>query len=206
MTKGKLITLEGIDGSGKTTAVPHIKSYLKSKGIKVITTKAPGGSVIGPHIKDALAENITPEAETLLFLAALELVAAYTILPALNSGKWVICDRYIHSALAYQGYGKKIPIHHIVQIITSMFPACLPDLTIYFDVSIETAKERLQKRSALDKFETTGQNFYRDVKQGYETIQTRMPKHFKIINAEVHPEDVIKQITQVIDENLQYAS
>lgn len=194
------IVFEGIECSGKTTNLKLLEEYLKISKINFITTREPGGTKEGEKIRDILlTEDITREAELLLLFASRSQHIKNVIIPALNKGKIVICDRFTDSSYAYQGGGRKIESHYIESLENLVQGSLRPDLTIIFDVPVSISMERLKARKELsDRIEKEKINFFNRARDIYLKKGELNPEKYRIIDAtkpinEVQ-EDLRKQI------------
>jgi dTMP kinase len=185
-TKSFFISVEGVDGSGKTTHINFIKSFIESKGYKVITTREPGGTIVGENIRDILlkSEKMSNITELLLMFASRQELVSHIIEPALKNGICVISDRYIDASIAYQGFGREIDIKKLNKIISLLEPSLKTDLTILFDASIETCQFRLAKSRNKDRIEQEKIDFFHRVRNGYLELAKLEPNRIKIINTE----------------------
>jgi len=180
----KIISFEGIDGSGKTTQINLLSKFFKDKKIETHILREPGGTIISENIREILLDGknqISPEAETLLFLSARSIITNEVILPALNKNKLVLCDRFIDSTLAYQGYGRKIDCDLIKKINLFATQMTIPNLTIIFDIEPELAFQRIERKN-MDRMELSGKNFLNDVRKGYLKIVEDNPNRCKLID------------------------
>ncbi len=202
MNKGLFITFEGVDGSGKTTQLNLLKNYLEEKGFDCEATQEPGALSFGKKIRDIILnseENISDNAELFLFLADRAQHADNFIRPNLNRGKAVLCDRYVDSTLAYQGYGRNRNIELLRRLNDMAVSGIMPDLTLLYDVSEENAIKRLNRQK--DRMELSGAEFYRKVKNGYLMLQKEEPQRIKIINAN-NPIDIVYNNTKELADEL----
>ena len=179
MSQGRFIVFEGVDGSGTTTQAHMLASYLREAGLPVTLTREPGGTAIAERIRqlvlDPSLEGIFPTAELFLYAASRSQHVEEVILPSLNRGDVVICDRYIASSLAYQGYGRGLDLAAIKQVNRLAVGECLPDATIYLLLPIEVAWARLRQRDVADRLEQTGMALQEKVARGYQQIAKRDP-------------------------------
>ena len=176
---GVFLTLEGVDGSGKSTLAGILSDFLRAKGVKVVLTREPGEGV--PEVRDLLLRReLSPEAEYLLFSADRAEHVRKVILPALKRGEWVVCDRYLDSSLAYQGFGRKIPLAWLLEVGWGAVKGLLPTLTFLLDMSPE---EALKRAGGGDRFERADLAFFRRVREGYLTLAHREPHRFVILDA-----------------------
>ncbi len=201
--KGLFITLEGIEGVGKSTCLKFIQSYLKRKQIPHITTREPGGTPFAEAIRKLLLssyqEIVCNDAELLLFFAGRAQHIANIILPALNEGKWVICDRFTDASYAYQCGGRGIPKERIAFLEQWVQGDLRPDMTLLFDAPVQTALSRITKRGKPDRIETEKKHFFTRVRNCYLELAKEQPARFRIINAS-RPLTVVKQeLRNIID-------
>tara|TARA_B100001173_G_scaffold306115_1_gene312471 strand:+ start:1539 stop:2153 length:615 start_codon:yes stop_codon:yes gene_type:complete len=167
--QGKFITLEGIEGSGKSTNLEIVKNILDKNKIDYVLTREPGGGPLGPHLRKLLLDkeqSISPSVEMLLMMADRKDHIDNLINPNLEKGVWVISDRYLDSTIAYQGGGRRLDIN----VITSLSEALklpTPDLTILFDLPVDIALQRAEERSELDRFEREPQDFHSRIRDSY---------------------------------------
>ena len=175
----RLIVFEGVDGSGTTTQSRLLASYLSKAGFPVTLTREPGGTPIAERIRqlvlDPSLEGISPTAELFLYAASRSQHVEEVIAPSLKRGDVVICDRYIASSLAYQGYGRGLDLEVIEQVNRLAVGECLPDATIYLLLPIEVAWVRLRQRDVADRLEQTGMALQEKVSRGYQEIAKRDP-------------------------------
>jgi len=185
--KGVFITLEGIEGAGKTTHVPFIVDLLQKNNHEVITTREPGGTDLGEKIRDTLLTNnsvtINSDTELLLMFAARAQHLHEVIRPALAKGKTVICDRFTDSSYAYQSGGRGIESDKICQLVQLVHADLKPDLTLLFDLPVELGLSRANSRSKADRFESETIVFFQSVRDAYLTIAKSEPERVKIIDA-----------------------
>ncbi len=201
--KGFFITFEGADGCGKTTQINLIDEYLRGKGLKTLLTREPGSRGLGVKIREILLNyegEVAPNCESFLFLADRAQHVDCIIKPALSEGKIVICDRHTDSTLAYQGYGRQLDLNRIKYLNEIAVNGLKPDLTIVFDVSVETSMARVG--STKDRMESAGIDFFNRVRQGYLEIAKQEPNRVKVINSSDSIENVHRQVVKLI-ENLQ---
>ena len=175
MTKGKLISFEGCEGSGKSTQIRLLAEYLDKMNAPYIVTREPGGSEIAEKIRgivlDGKNKNMSDACEALLYAAAREQHLSEIIIPALNAGKLVICDRYVHSSLAYQGYARGLGADYIRAINSRVIREYMPDITLFLDISPEDAFNRKHGADKNDRMEQLGLQFHNLVYRGYKEIQ-----------------------------------
>jgi len=197
---GKFITLEGVDGAGKTTHVEFIKKYLSNLGVNFVMTREPGGTLLGEQLREILLhDEMSPETETLLMFAARNEHIEKVIRPNLTEGKVVISDRFTDATYAYQSGGKGVKEKKI-DILKEWVQASLqPDLTFLFDLSVEVSIERLNKTRELDKFEREEKSFHENIRQKYLLLAKVSPERFCILNSEESIEKIQNQIKFKLD-------
>lgn len=194
------ITFEGPEGSGKTTVLNQINKLL-SENYNVISTREPGGVSTGEEIRNILldGENIDIRTEALLFAASRREHLVEKVIPALKNNKVVLCDRYIDSSLAYQGYARGIGIEEVKKINEFAINGLYPDLTIYLDIDAEVGRERILKnqrsQNRLDKETLT---FHQKVIEGYKTLIKTNPERFKVVDATQSIQSVISDTYEII--------
>ena len=201
--KGYFITFEGIDGCGKTTQIELLDNWLKSLGEKTLLTLEPGGSDLGKNLRQILLhyeKPVAPAAETFLYLADRAQHVNNVIIPALNQGKIVLCDRYTDSTLAYQGYARGGDIEQITLLNNIATNNLKSDLTIVFDIDVQTAQTRLGKTK--DRLEKENANFHTKVKNGYLELEKLYPERIKVINANKTIEEIFSDVKKIVGEFL----
>ncbi len=185
--RGKFITLEGIEGTGKSTQIEFVTQYLRSKGKKVLSTREPGGTPVGEKIRTLLlANDMTPMGEVtellLMFAARAEHVEK-VIQPALQEGKWVVSDRFFDASYAYQGYGRDMDLDRINALKKLSIGDLEPDLTILLDVSLSTSSQRVTERGNQDRFEKETFDFHQKVRDGYLKIADKNKKRIMVVDS-----------------------
>ena len=179
MSRGHFIAFEGIDGSGTTTQSRLLASHLREAGLPVTLTREPGGTPVAEKIRqlvlDPSLEGVSPTAELFLYAASRSQHVEEVIAPSLNRGDVVICDRYIASSIAYQGYGRGLDLEVIEQVNRLAVRECLPDATIYLLLPVEVAWDRLRQRDVADRLEQTGMALQEKVSRGYQQIAKKDP-------------------------------
>ena len=186
--RGRFITLEGIDGAGKSTHAAWLAATLTARGRRVVATREPGGTVLGEELRELLLKApMTHESETLLMFAARREHVAQVIGPALARGDWVVCDRFTDATYAYQGGGHGVPAARIAELEGFVHPDCQPDLTLLFDVPLTVSRERLERAQSagreLDKFERERSDFFARVRDAYLERAARHPERFRVIDS-----------------------
>jgi dTMP kinase len=194
--QGRFISLEGIDGSGKTSLLEYIWEYLQGAGYEVLTIREPGGTVISEKIRNMLLDvknaGILPGTEALLYAAARSQVVEEIIRPALARGQMVLADRYLDSTIAYQGYGRGLEIEYLNQLNQLCTGGLVPDLTLLLDVDpAEGARRR--KKDIPDRLEKEGLEFQDRVRRGYMELSRQQPARIKVIDAGMALPDVMAQ-------------
>ena len=201
MQKGKFITLEGIDGAGKSTHLKWIANYLASKGIRVLTTREPGGTELGENIRGLLLDHrqiMHAETEALLMFAARREHLDKLILPALDQGNWVISDRFTDASYAYQGGGRDVSIDKLQILENWVQGQFQPDLTFYFDLSIEVGRLRMQSIKIADRFEKEQNDFFHRVRAAYITRAKQFPERMQVLDASRSIDDITHQLEKVL--------
>lgn len=201
---GRFITLEGIEGVGKSTSLEFIQSYLEQQDLKLVLTREPGGTPIAESIRRVLLthhdEKIFSDTELLLFFAGRAQHIASVIKPALNKGKWVICDRFTDASYAYQAGGRGIPAERI-EILENWVQGDLrPDCVILLDAPVDIALERARARGNPDRFELEKHEFFTRVRECYLERAAAHPERYRIVDASVEREQVQEQIQQVLSQ------
>ena len=203
MKSGRFITLEGGEGVGKSTNLQFIQQLLLEKQVEVIVTREPGGTELAEKIRHFLLEKndevITSHAELLLIFAARAQHIQHVILPALQKGCWVLCDRFTDATYAYQGGGRNMDTHLIGWLEEFVQASLRPDLILLLDAPVETGLQRAKHRGKLDRFETEQIDFFQRVRQAYLQRASLDPERYKIIDAGLPLIDVQTQISQAID-------
>ena len=197
---GKFITLEGIEGSGKSTSLETIQSFLESRDIQYITTKEPGGGSIGKELRSLLLNKeskISSEVELLLMMADRKNHLDNIVLPSLEKGTWVISDRYLDSTYAYQGGGRGIDISKIDNLV-NLLNIPLPHLTLLFDLSPDIALERAKNRSELDRFEQEPLAFHVRIRDEYLRLSELHQERIKIVDSSLNFDQVEYQVKETL--------
>jgi len=197
--EARFITLEGVDGAGKSTHVATIERILRARGVDVLVTREPGGTVLAETLRKFLLEQpMDPVAETLLMFAARSDHVQRVIRPALDAGRWVLCDRFTDATRAYQGGGKGVR-HELIDVMAdAVHPALMPDCTLVFDCSWDVARERLAATGRpLDRFEQEGRDFFERVRAAYLDLARRWPDRIRVIDAERPVSDIKKEIEEI---------
>jgi dTMP kinase len=205
--RGKFVTLEGIDGAGKSSHVGWLGDFLRARGKRVILTREPGGTPLGETLRASLlTEAMHPETEVLLMFAARREHVAAVIAPALARGDWVICDRFSDASFAYQGGGKGLDRRRL-QILENWVHGegasqpCEPDLTLLFDVPCEVARQRIVRAGRhLDRFEQEEAQFHDRVRHAYLDRAEKHPARFRVLNGELGLAEIRAQLVHIFAE------
>lgn len=199
---GKFITLEGPDGSGKSTIINLIAQYLKEEDIEFIETREPGGTLIGESIRDIILDNnntkMSSETEALLYAASRAQHIDEKILPALKDEKLVLCDRFILSSLAYQGVGRGLGIEEVKAINDFALKGVYPDLILFFHIDPKVTLERKLGNVDTDRLENLGSEFHKKVYKGYMDLLEMYPKNIVMIDASLTIKEVLEQSIEAI--------
>ena len=199
MKKGLFITFEGADGCGKTTQMKLLADYLESQGLEVVLTREPGGKGLGERVREILLNydgEVSDRCESFLFLADRAQNIDIIVNPAVEQGKIVLCDRHIDSTVAYQGYGRGLDLDRIKMLNNLATNGRKPDLTIVFDIDVETSMKRVG--SEKDRMESAGIEFHNKVRNGYLEIAKQEPERVKVIDASRSIEEVFDDVIKVI--------
>lgn len=200
---GKFITLEGVDGAGKTSHIEFIKEYLTNLKFDFIMTREPGGTELGERLREILLhDEMTPKTETILMFAARNEHIEKVIRPGLTSGAIVISDRFTDASYAYQSGGKGVEDEEIDVLKDLVQKNLQPDLTFLFDLPVEVSIKRLKKTRKLDKFEKEEKDFHENVRKKYLMIAKNNPKRFSVLNSEKPIDEIQSQIKIKLDELL----
>ena len=202
--KGKFITLEGIEGSGKSTSLKDISDTLDQKSIDYIVTKEPGSGSLGKDLRSLLLNNdnkISGQVELLLMMADRKNHLDSLVIPNLDNGNWVISDRYLDSTYAYQGGGREMDFALIDELSNSLNLQA-PDLTILFDLPVEIALERAKQRANLDRFEKEPIDFHNRIRNVYKSKAMEDPKRIKIVDSSLGFQEVKDQVVCIVSQFL----
>lgn len=197
---GCFISFEGIDGAGKSTHIGFVQQILESHGVKVVTTREPGGTPLGEALRALLLkETMHLETEALLMFASRREHIAQVIQPALDAGTWVISDRFTDASFAYQGGGRNLPIEKLNVLEQWVHPHLQPDLTLLFDVPLEVARARLDATRTLDKFEQEKSDFFNDTRNEYLRRAAEFSTRIKVIDSTRSIEAIQQELRQIVD-------
>jgi dTMP kinase len=198
MPRAPFITFEGIEGAGKTTLAHHLADWLRAQGVPVRLTREPGGSALGAQVRPILLnEPLDAWAELFLFLADRRQHTLQIILPALEQGVWVLCDRYADSTLVYQGYGRGLDIALIRRLNAIATSDLTPDLTVLIDLPVEDA---LARANAPNRFEAETQAFHERIREGYLQLARAEPHRFLVLDGRQPLETLQAALLQVVRE------
>ena len=200
---GLFITLEGADGSGKSTISRMLSSYLRDNGLKVTSTREPGGTDISEEIRKIILDDKNTEmkstTEALLYAASRAQHIEEKIVPAMRSNRIVICDRFVISSLVYQGIARNLGVENIKKINDFATGGLSPDLVLFFDVDPERAMRRRGRRLKSDRIEKEKMDFHRSVYEGYKSIVNEYDGNIKVIDASKSKIEVFEQVKQIVD-------
>ena len=198
MSRGKFISLEGIDGAGKSTHIGGIADFLRARGKDVVVTREPGGTPLGEKLRELLlSQPMHIETEALLMFAARREHIAQVIVPALAAGRWVISDRFTDATYAYQGAGRGMAADRIAALERWVQDGLQPNLTIVFDAPVEVALARLTKARS-DRFEREDRGFFERVRAGYLERAAAEPRRLRVVDGVRALAEVKKEIEEII--------
>jgi dTMP kinase len=210
--KGTFITFEGIEGSGKSTQIALLANYLTARGVRHVLTREPGGTLIGDQIRKILLDPanraLDPSAELLLYAASRAQHLREIIIPALEGGANVLCDRFSDATLAYQGYGRGLDIEMIRALDRIVTAGMRPDLTLLFDIEAASGIARARGRNnsrgleAEARFENEELAFHERVRQGYLTLFAQEPERIRVVDASLSAETIQAKVRKIVDERL----
>lgn len=198
--RGRFLTVEGIDGAGKSSQIAHIVELLRGRGLEVVSTREPGGTRLGESLRELLLhEPMNLETEALLMFAARREHVAQVIEPALARGAWVVCDRFSDATFAYQGGGRGLDLRKIAQLEQWVHGNLQPDLTLVFDLAPEVAAGRLARAgNAPDKFEREQAGFFARVRAAYHARAANDPNRVRLIDADRPPEAIRDDVEAMV--------
>ncbi len=204
MSKGFLVSLEGPEGAGKTSVLEALIPILEDRGVEVLTTREPGGVLIGEKIREVILDpshtEMDPKTELLLYIASRRQHLVEKVLPALAAGKLVIMDRFIDSSVAYQGFGRGLDIDAIDWLNQFATDGLKPDLTLYFDIEVEEGLARIAANSnrEVNRLDMEGLDLHRKVRQGYLSLIEREGNRIEKIDASLPLDQVIENTQQLL--------
>ncbi len=207
---GRFITIEGIEGAGKSTCMQVAAERIRARGLGLLETREPGGTPLGEALRELLLghrhEGMADDTELLLMFAARAEHLRRRIEPALAAGDWVLCDRFTDATYAYQGAGRGIPESRIATLEQWVQGELRPHLTLLMDLPVAQGLERAGRRSAPDRFERQALDFFERVRQGYLAIAAREPQRVKVVDASRDLEAVAADIRRLVDDFIDQAS
>lgn len=202
MSRGRFITVEGIEGAGKSTHLGAVRDLIQQAGHRVVLTREPGGTPLGEAVRGLLlrpdAGPMSADAELLLMFGARAEHLERVIRPALSTGDWVLCDRFTDATYAYQGGGRGIPAERIAALERWVHGDLQPDLTILFDLPVATGLARVARRGAEDRFEREEQDFFERVRATYRARAERFPERFRVVDTDADPQEVRRRVERVV--------
>jgi dTMP kinase len=203
---GCFLTFEGGEGAGKSTNLDYVRDRLEAAGIPLLLSREPGGTALGEQIRALLLtpenKGMSSDAELLLMFAARAEHLHKVIIPALQRGTWVLCDRFTDATYAYQGGGRGIPSERIAVLEDWVQGGFQPDMTILFDLPIDVGMQRAGQRGELDRFEQEDVSFFEAVRAGYRERARQHPRRFRVVDASLELDAVRQQLDEILDELL----
>lgn len=194
--RGRFISLEGGEGAGKSTLLAGLHDHLLAQGVTLLQVREPGGTQLGESIRSIVLDPAHPiisaESELLLMFAARAQLVRERILPALDAGQWVLCDRYVDASYAYQGGGRGQPMERIAELERWACAGLKPDLTLLLDLPVSTGRARAAGRGAADRIETEADAFFERVRETYRERAQGEPRRFRVIDASQSPDKVLE--------------
>ena len=207
MAVGRFITVEGVEGAGKSTQLPFIREMLADAGLEVVTTREPGGTELGESLRSLLlaprSDPMAVDTELRLMFAARSEHLAQTIRPALARGQWVLCDRFTDATYAYQGGARRVPASRIAALEEWVQGELQPDLTIIFDVAVPIGMARVHSRGEHDRFEREEPAFFERIRDSYLQRAHQAPQRYRIVDASGDIEEVRDTLGTLLKEYLQ---
>jgi dTMP kinase len=202
VSEGRFITVEGVEGAGKSTHLTAVRDLLQQAGHRVVLTREPGGTPLGEALRGLLLRPdgapMSPETELLLMFAARAEHLQRVVRPALAAGDWVLCDRFTDATYAYQGGGRRVPEERIATLERWVQGDLKPDLTLLFDLPVETGLARVSRRGAEDRFEREERAFFERVRAAYRARAGRYPERFRIVDTDADPREVRRRVEAVV--------
>jgi len=192
---GKFISFEGIDGAGKSTHIEAVRALLAARGKTVVMTREPGGTALGEAVRGLFLDHpMSPHSEALLVFAARREHLERVVWPALARGDWVLCDRFTDATFAYQGGGRELGFERIQALADWVHPGFGPDLTLLFDLNLDTAQQRVARRGTLDRIEAEQGAFHGRVRDAYLRRADADPERVKVLSSEQSKETVAARV------------
>ena len=203
MSKGRFITIDGVEGAGKSTQIDLICSYLHRKGIDVVRTREPGGTDVGEKIRSVLLDvdnqEMHSDTELLLMFSSRNELIQNKIIPALNNGSWVVSDRFTDASFAYQGGGRMLNLDRISKLEEWVLGDFKPDLTLLLDINVELGMTRIEARAAKDRIELEERAFFERVRSVFISRSEAFPERIKLIDASGTIDDIHEKIKLLVD-------
>lgn len=203
MNRAAFITVEGVEGAGKSTCLQLVESRIRAHGHQVLVTREPGGTPLGEAVRELLLghrhDGMGDDTELLLMFAARAEHLHARIEPALADGRWVLCDRFTDATYAYQGYGRGIDLARIAALEAWVQGGRRPDITLLLDLPVELGLARAARRSTPDRFESQALAFFQRVRAGYLALAEAAPERFRVIDASLDPDAVSAQVSGAVD-------
>ena len=203
MSRGKFITIDGLEGAGKSTQIDFIKKYLSARNRDVFLTREPGGTDLGERLRvlllDKKIDAMNPDTELLLMFAARNEHVKKVIVPKLEKGVWVISDRFTDASYAYQGGGRGIPLERIGELEQWTLQDFVPDMTFLLDLDVELGLSRVEQRGEKDRFEEEHKDFFNKVREIFSNRASKYPERIKLIDASKNIDETSSQIKKILD-------
>jgi dTMP kinase len=203
MSRGKFITIDGLEGAGKSTQIDFIKKYLSDRNRDVFLTREPGGTDLGERLRSLLLDKnidaMNPDTELLLMFAARNEHVKKVIVPKLEKGVWVISDRFTDASYAYQGGGRGIPLERIGELEQWTLQDFVPDMTFLLDLDVELGLSRVEQRGEKDRFEEEHKDFFNKVREIFSNRASKYPERIKLIDASKNIDETSFQIKKILD-------
>ena len=203
MSRGKFITIDGLEGAGKSTQIDFIKKYLSARNRDVFLTREPGGTDLGERLRALLLDKkidaMNPDTELLLMFAARNEHVKKVIVPKLEQGVWVISDRFTDASYAYQGGGRGIPLERIGELEQWTLQDFVPDMTFLLDLDVELGLSRVEQRGEKDRFEEEHKDFFNKVREIFSNRASKYPERIKLIDASKNIDETSSQIKKILD-------
>ena len=203
MQKGRVITIDGVEGAGKSTQIKFICDYLEAKGVNVVLTREPGGTDLGEKIRELLLSTTTKsmhsDSELLLMFAARNEHIHHKIIPALEKGDWVLSDRFTDASYAYQGGGRGLDIERIEYLEHWVLKGFTPDMTLLLDIPVDLGMSRVESRGEKDRIELEELDFFERVRQAYIDRSEKYPQRIKLIDSSKSREHTSAQIEKILE-------